>query len=402
MALVGRLRDDADVLVAEFTARVRAIGPYRRGVVPTERLVADADLTFQYLLRRLAGRPVPDWLDGIGPAIGRDRARRGVPLNDLLTAVRLDFRVLWAALRERAAPADEPLLVARVESVWQAVEEYTTQIQLAYQAEAALLARERQGERTMLVAALLSSADPSPEQIATVAVALGVDTRDSLLVAAARNDPGEGGRRLRQAADRLGADGRPVHVQSTGPHSVLLARWEGGVGAPVRAALAGVPCGVGPIARGLAALPRCARLACEIVDLFGDPEPDPGAAAGGEPGRDGRPGLDGRVGLDGPVELADSWVPLAAARLADARGDLVDSVLGGLAEISDSERARLLETVRHYAARGVIGEVATRMYCHRNTVLNRLRRFADLTAHDPTVPAEAATILLALRAASQP
>src|SRR5438067_7900637 len=90
-ALVGRLRADADALVDEFVDRVRGIGPYGRGVVPADVLEADADRTFDYLLRRVARLPVPERLLDIGPSIGRDRARRGVPLNDLLTAVRLDF-----------------------------------------------------------------------------------------------------------------------------------------------------------------------------------------------------------------------------------------------------------------------------------------------------------------------
>jgi len=188
--LVGRLRDEADTLVASFVSRVRVIPPYGRGVVPTERLETDADLTFEYLLRRLGGHPVPARLAGIGPSIGRDRARRGVPLNDLLTAVRLDFRVLWEALRERAAPTDEPMLVARVEDVWAVVEEYTAQIQVSYQAEAALLARDRQGERAMLVAVLLSTEDPDPDEVARVALALGVAVDDDLLVAAAGPPPG--------------------------------------------------------------------------------------------------------------------------------------------------------------------------------------------------------------------
>jgi hypothetical protein len=366
-ALVGALREDAELLVTEFVARVRAIPPYGHGVVPTDRLLRDAELTFQYLLRRIAGLAVPDRLLGIGPSIGRDRARRGVPLNDLLTAVRLDFRVLWAALRERAEPADEPLLVARVEEVWNAVEEYTAQVQVSYQAEAAQLAGERLSERTMLVAALLSSDDPAPEEVARVAVALDVDAQADLLVAAAN---AAGGSQLRHAADLLGADGRTVHVQSAGRHTVLLARWDGRTGAPVRAALDGVPCGVGPLAHGLAEVPRSARLAREIVDVLPN--------------------------VTGPRELPDAWLPLAGARLADTAGELVDSTLGGLEAAPARERDRLLETVRAYLACGAVGEVAARLYCHRNTVLNRLHRFAELTGRDVTVPAEAAAVLLAL------
>jgi len=369
--LVGRLRADADALVTEFVDRVRAIGPYGRGVVPGEVLEADADRTFDYLLRRVAGQPVPERLLDIGPSIGRDRARRGVPLNDLLTAVRLDFRVLWGGLVERAEPADEPLLVAHVEDVWAAVEDYTTQIQVSYQAEAALLARERQGERTMLVAALLAGHDPDPDEVERLAVALDVDVDADLLVAAAMAAAGPA---LRRAADRLGADGRMVHVQSTGRHVVLIARWEGGgTGAPVRAALAGVPCGVGPLAHGLANVPRSARVAGEIVDV------SPGA--------------------DGPRELADAWLPLAAARMADTAADLVDAELGGLADVPPKERDRLLAAVRAYTTTGSVAQVAARLYCHRNTVRGRLRRFAELTGRDVTVPTDAAVVLLALQCA---
>ena len=369
-ALVGRLRADADALVSEFVDRVRAISPYGRGVVPREVLEADADRTFDYLLRRVAGQPVPERLLDIGPSIGRDRARRGVPLNDLLTAVRLDFRVLWAGLRQRADPTDEPLLVSRVEDVWAAVEDYTTQIQVSYQAEAALLARERQGERTMLVASLLAGPDPDPDEVERLAVALDVDVDADLLVAAATAGAGPA---LRRAADRLGADGRMVHVQSTGRHVVLIARWEGGTGAPVRAALAGVPCGVGPLAHGLANVPRSARIAGEIVDVS--------------------------AGSTGPRELAGAWLPLAAARLADTAADLVGAELAGLADVPARERERLLAAVRAYTATGSVAKVAERLYCHRNTVLNRLRRFAELTGRDVTVPADAAVVLLALQCA---
>src|SRR3954463_3153533 len=123
--LVERVRDDADALRVAFVDRVRTVPAYARGLVPAERLDADADDTFAYLLGRLADRAVPDRLTEVGPAIGRDRARRGVPLDDLLTAVRQDFGVLWEALRARAAPDEAALLVERVQTVWTVVEDYS-------------------------------------------------------------------------------------------------------------------------------------------------------------------------------------------------------------------------------------------------------------------------------------
>jgi hypothetical protein len=366
--LVGRLRADSGGLVDEFVQRVRRIAPYGRGLVPPDRLVADADLTFDHLLRRIAGQDVPERLAHVGEAIGRDRARRGVPLNELLSAVRLDFRVLWSALRDRATPEERDVLVSRVEHMWAVVEDYTLQIQAGYQEEAAFLARERHGERTALVGELLGSEDPDPDQVERVALALAVDVDADFLVAAAGATSGAA---LRRAAEALAAGGRVAHVQSTGPHSVLIAAWQGGTGAPVRAVLDGVPCGVGPLAHGLANVPRCARLATEVASVGSGP---------------------------GPVELGDAWLPLAAGRLSDTAAELVDSVLSGLAAAPPGERDRLLETVRAYAESGSVKEVAERSFCHRNTVLNRLRRFTALTGRDVTRPADAAVVLLALAA----
>jgi hypothetical protein len=220
----------------------------------------------------------------------------------------------------------------------------------------------------MLVAALLAGRDPDPDEVERLAVALDVDVDADLLVAAAAASAGPA---LRRAADRLGADGRMVHVQSTGRHVVLIARWEGGTGAPVRSALAGVPCGVGPLAHGLANVPRSARIAGEIVDVSSY--------------------------VDGPREVSDAWFALAAARLADTAADLVEAELAGLADVPARERERLLAVVRAYTATGSVAEVAARLYCHRNTVRGRLLRFAELTGRDVTVPTDAAVVLLALQ-----
>nr|WP_240895680.1 helix-turn-helix domain-containing protein [Kineococcus siccus] len=58
----------------------------------------------------------------------------------------------------------------------------------------------------------------------------------------------------------------------------------------------------------------------------------------------------------------------------------------------------MLEALEVFAATGSVAATAERLFCHRNTVLNRLRRTAELTGHEPTVPAEAAVLLLAVSA----
>jgi hypothetical protein len=367
-ALVHLLHDDADGLVSAFLERVRRIPPYSRGLVPLDRVEADAVGSFDYLLRRIGGLPVPARLRDMGPSIGRDRARRGVPLADLLTAVRLDFRVLWAALRERSGPDDMPLLVARAEDVWAVVEDYTTTIQVSYLEESALMACERTRERTVLVGALLADPRPDPQEVARVALALDVDPEAPFLVAAA---PPHDDRALRAVADQLTASGRMAHLQDAARHTLLVARWHAEPHAPVTSVLGDVRCAVAPVAAGLAAVPDAAHIAQELCDVL------PTEATG-------------------PSTLADAWVLVAGARLGDLRSAIADSVLAGIDSAPRAERDRLVETVLAYARSGSVQQTAGALFCHRNTVVNRLRRFADLTGRQMTTPVDAALVLVAL------
>ena len=159
-----------------------------------------------------------------------------MPLDDLLTAVRQDFGVLWEALRARATSDEAALLVDRVQTVWTVVEDYSSRIRLAYLEEEAVLARERQGERTALVGALLAADDPAPEDVRRAAIALGLDAGDDVLVAAAA---GEDAAALRRAADRLGRRRPPGARAADRPAQRAARALGGGHGAPVRAAFAG-------------------------------------------------------------------------------------------------------------------------------------------------------------------
>lgn len=59
------------------------------------------------------------------------------------------------------------------------------------------------------------------------------------------------------------------------------------------------------------------------------------------------------------------------------------------------ERERLEETVRHFLSTGNITTTAQVLFCHRNTILNRLHRFQDLTGIDLAVPAQVARLVVA-------
>jgi DNA-binding PucR family transcriptional regulator len=65
-----------------------------------------------------------------------------------------------------------------------------------------------------------------------------------------------------------------------------------------------------------------------------------------------------------------------------------------LAKCSATERRRLTESARAYLRTGSISTAAEELFCHRNTLMNRLKRFAELTGVDPTIPEQAAQLVV--------
>jgi hypothetical protein len=366
--LVHDCLDHLDELVAVFVAELRTLEAYASGLVSWSEVRADAEASFELLLRLTAGLPVPERLGDVSERVGRRRAALGVPLETLLQAVRLDFRVLWDALLHRVRPEDLPALVHSAVRVWEAVEQHTMRVHLAYVDEAALLAREREHERSQLVGRLLATDARDAAVVAQVATALEVDPNGRFAVAAAT---GVAQRPLREAAARLAATGIGAHVQEVDRRSVLIAPLPRASGAVPSRWLRGVPCGVAPVAGSLTAVPRAVRIAAELADV----------TAGT---------------VDGPRRLADAWPAVVAARLGEPGEALAAEILSAVDSVGPHERDRLLETVSAYLGSGSVGPVAAELFCHRNTVLNRLRRFAELTGCDVTRPEAAALAIVAL------
>ncbi|MFD6425763.1 helix-turn-helix domain-containing protein [Streptomyces sp. NPDC060198] len=78
---------------------------------------------------------------------------------------------------------------------------------------------------------------------------------------------------------------------------------------------------------------------------------------------------------------------------------LVMSVLGPLLALPEAERDLLVGTLDAWLeCGGSAGRAAVRLYCHRNTVLNRLRRLERLTARSLSWPRELVELTLALDA----
>lgn len=146
-----------------------------------------------------------------------------------------------------------------------------------------------------------------------------------------------------------------------------------------------------------------------------------GPCGGGRHRADHRVGVIG-AGVDdqhvGGAQLDDGAVDRGGVRFVEYEGGggsdhpsclagppdcrVEESVLQEVSKCREVDTGRLLERVRvHLAGSGSIVDAATALYCHRNTVQHRFRRFHELTGRDVRRPEDAALIAIALRVRGQ-
>jgi hypothetical protein len=146
--LVEHARADIGSLADLFVEYVGQLDGDRDGILPMKWVRVDFLSSLEYLLGQISGndefKAEVIWT---ARQLGSDRARIGIPLNNLLAAVRLDFKVLWEAFRSNASPADRELLVAGVEKIWTAIDRYSIEVQTGYLEEASRLVNRRLSER---------------------------------------------------------------------------------------------------------------------------------------------------------------------------------------------------------------------------------------------------------------
>ena len=101
--------------------------------------------------------------------------------------------------------------------------------------------------------------------------------------------------------------------------------------------------------------------------------------------------------------LVDDRMPEALVAAAPELSDrLVEAVLGPVLALPGAERDVLVTTLEHWlAVDGSAAAAAEQLYCHRNTVLNRLHRFEGLTGRSLDRTRDVVTVALALGALSQ-
>lgn len=378
-ASIAVLRRCARVLTGrlpELTDRVVAIV---REQEPSYRSTHDGDLLWHEAHRSLRNnvgcliRPheLRDAARSCTWRIGVTRARAGLPLDALLHAFRLGGRVVWQELLDIAAERDPEgmrLLVHVAGDMWNFVDEHCALAAEAYRRTERELAWRLENRVRLMTEALLHGTAQVAE-LPEIAAALDLDENGHYAVAVVSGTGREGYRPA----------GSPRLLwHRTDTMDVAIALLDAGGAEELAqqlapAAPAAVRIGVSPPAAGLAAI--------------GD------ARAHAEKALLTCPG-------EGEVALLDEHLPAALLVSSPELGAvLMERALGPLLRLDPLDRDVLMDTLTAYLECDASAQRAgERLSCHRNTVLNRLRRYERLTGRSLASPLKTAELSLALTA----
>ncbi|MFF1272668.1 helix-turn-helix domain-containing protein [Streptomyces marokkonensis] len=369
------LLDDLPQLTDRLVAALQEQEPAYRTAVD-----GDAAATWQEVHRSLR-HSITSLLDPRGARdaarrcswkIGATRAEQGLPLDALLHAFRLGGSLVWQGLVDetsRAAPEDVRLLVHVASDVWDFVDEHCTLVADAYRQTERQLAWRRENRVRLLAAALLDGTSRIAD-LPEAAQALDLPERGRYVVVAA------GGGRLAgcPGAQAVLSPGVRVHWHTGVDADYGIVPVEDGEESIVPEEQApGTRVGVSSAVDGLAAVGQARRLADTALSLC----PESGGTV--------------RLTEHLPAALVASSPELGAA--------LAERLLGPLDRLEPADAEVLLDTLATWlACDGSAQRASRRLYCHRNTVLNRLRRFEQLTGRSLSRPTDLVEVSLALTA----
>jgi hypothetical protein len=303
------------------------------------------------ILQSLTGEPGDGDLFDAPHATGHRRAEQGMPLESVLHAYRLGHRIIWDSLVTQAR--DDGALEGLVEAasyVWELVDSYSSEVARAYRETEQHLLRRDDRRRDALLDALLEGRGRDRPVLAEAAAALDLPEDGAYVVVALA-----GTDHRRPVGDALAVRGLRSAWRDRADSEIGVVSLSRGTVDDLLRVLEGLRGGLSPVVDGLGAVDVAQRLA--QVALRAQPPGVPGVSA-----------LDDRL----PGALVVSSPELA--------GRLVDQALAGVLALDEDERDVLLRTLAAWLdTGGSAGQTAAQLYCHRNTVLNRLRRVEALT-----------------------
>jgi hypothetical protein len=318
-------------------------------------------------VQALAGAP----RDGRGGSVagarevGRRRAAQGIPLEAVLRAFRLGGQVTWEellAVSRDDGGGHDPLLLEVAGSVWRTNDIHCAAVAEGYREEERRLAAVDESARQQVLDGLLDGRGGDPGFVRTASELLALPLGGRLMAVVAPPDA-DGSPTLDDPAPALlrrgvrsvwGArSGAQVGVVAVGANREFdVRRW--------LEELARGPVGVSAVVDGAAAAGCAYRLAETAARTL-------------------------PAGVRRVVPIDERLPEALLSNSPEISSRLVGQSLGRLLELPDDERAVLLETLAAFlAADGSPTRAADALYCHRNTVMHRLRRIESVTGRKLT------------------
>jgi PucR C-terminal helix-turn-helix domain/GGDEF-like domain len=299
---------------------------------------------------------------------GRRRADQGVPLGSVLHAYRLGFHVIWGALADKAlrkGPEWLEGLVRGSDTVWAWVDTSSEAVNAEYRDALIESAQKDEQQRMLLLDALFEGRLGEWKLLGGSLPAIGLPERGPYLAVSAET-PSAGSENLPRVGSFLRRRGVPSAWRlRAGEQAGLVAasrHWNVEVIRDLLAKVATGRVGISPrfddafdVGRALAIAAVARR--CLL------------------------PGTTGVASVD------DDWAAALLAGAPEISTRVVHHLLGRLVGLPPTERGILLTTLRTWLeCDGNASAAARRLYCHRNTVRNRLHRIEALSGQSLSDP----------------
>jgi hypothetical protein len=357
--LQGRLDEIADRWIGLIMAK-------NSGYLDTA-LVSPPDLrrmcrdNLDAMLRLMAGHDAA----GTAPyaaarAAARRQAERGVPLDPLLRSYRLGGLAIWQAIVGEAASGvvTHDVLIEVAGELWTIVDDISAEFATCYHYHRTELELLRMAEqrRHAMVEELLHGRGRDAGFVEEIALKLDLPADSPYLVFAVEPTPA-GRPGVEMPAKTLAAGGVRSVWQLSGEVLVGLVAVEqssrDAVLGQFRPAVRGRG-GVGPVVAGLGKVDNGYQLALTAMSTL-------------------------PAGTSGLAVLEDHLPEALLVRSPELADMLVGELLGPVLALPDKESRHLLATLAVWIDTNCsVANTATRLYCHRNTVLNRLNRLETL------------------------
>lgn len=314
---------------------------------------------------------------------GRRRAQQGVPMEQVLNAYALGCRVLWEALVQRAsapgATLDMTLVVQAGQQLWAAMDIQNAAMVEAYRRESARLQRRDLHRQKRLLDALADGRSTEEHVAADVRDVLGIGPDVPIACVVAPFD-GRLDEPLRGLEDRVERRGTAAFVHVRGDAQFALVPLTGiSVDDLVAALREGARGRVGVAAADeVAGFARAYLLASGAADTL-------------------------PRGVDQVATSIDRLPEMLVAASPEIAGVLLDETLGPVLAQPSVQATALVETLaallEHNASPTRAAEA---LYCHRNTVIYRMRQLETLTGRSLQDTRDRLLFSLALTALGRP